>query len=63
VGKHRERLLAIRQGLVPWDEIDAWRLALHRDFDRAFEHTRLPPRPEYARANAFLIEARRSMVR
>jgi len=62
VGEHRERLLAIRRGEAPWAEVDAWRLELHRAFDEAFAATRLPERPDYARANAFLIRARRSMV-
>ena len=62
VGPHRERLLAIRRGEVPWEEVNAWRLSLHGAFDAALAATRLPERPDYERANAFLIEARRSMV-
>ncbi|GJG85934.1 nucleotidyltransferase [Gemmatimonadetes bacterium T265] len=58
----RTRLLAIKRGEVAWAEVDAWRLALHRDFDRALETTTLPDRPDYARANAFLVWARRRMV-
>jgi Arc/MetJ-type ribon-helix-helix transcriptional regulator len=63
VGPYRDRLLAIREGLVPWEEVEAWRLELHQTFDRALEQTRLPERPDYARANAFLVRARRRMVR
>lgn len=59
---HREELLTIRRGGMPWEEVNAWRLALHREFDAAYARTRLPERPNYARVNAFLIEARRSMV-
>ncbi|HYG81633.1 MAG TPA: nucleotidyltransferase domain-containing protein [Pyrinomonadaceae bacterium] len=59
VGEHRERFLAIRRGELPWGEVNAWRLALHRDFDLAFANTRLPERPDYERVNAFLIRARR----
>ena len=62
VGEHRERLLAIRRGEVPWEEINAWRLSLHREFDAAFATTHLPERPDYERANAFLIKVRREMV-
>lgn len=62
VEKHRKRLLAIRGGLVPFEEVDAWRVALHQEFDRAAESTRLPPRPDYAAANALLLDARRSMI-
>jgi predicted nucleotidyltransferase len=59
---YRERLLAIRRGEVQWAEVDVWRLALHHEFDAAFTATRLPERPDYAAANAFLLRARRSMV-
>ena len=62
VGEHREALLAIRREQMPWDEVNAWRLALHRELDAVFAATRLPNRPNYERANAFLIQARRSRV-
>jgi hypothetical protein len=62
VEEHRDRLLAIRRGEVPWEEVDAWRLELHHAFDAAFSVTTLPERPDFDRANAFLLEARRSMV-
>lgn len=62
VEEHRERLLAIRRGVVSWDEIDAWRLALHREFDEAFKQTSLPERPDFERANDFLVRARRAML-
>ena len=63
VGEHRERLLAIRRGEVPWDELDAWRLELHKRFDAAFAETKLPDRPDYERANSLLVRARRGQVR
>lgn len=59
---HRDRLLAIKRGEVPWEEIEAWRLALHERFDEAFAATKLPDRPDYAWANDFLVRARRSAV-
>jgi predicted nucleotidyltransferase len=62
VGDHRERLLAIKRGEVAFAEVDAWRLALHRQFDTAAERTGLPERPDYAAANAWLIKARRSSL-
>lgn len=62
VDEHRDRLLAIRRGEVPWEEVNSWRLSLHGEFDAAFAATRLPERPDYARVNAFLIRARRSSV-
>lgn len=62
VGAHRDALLAIRYEEMKWDEVDAWRLRLHKEFDEAFQSTQLPERPDYERANAFLIAARREMV-
>ena len=59
VDTHRDRLLAIRRGDVPWDDVENWRLGLHQEFNAAFETTKLPERPDYERANAFLISARR----
>lgn len=61
-GEQRDLLLAIKRGEMPWEEIDRTRLSLHRDFDRAYEATRLPERPDYAAANALLLNARRAMV-
>ena len=62
VEKHRDRLLAIRDGGVAWSEVDAWRLELHRELDAAYTSTRLPERPDYEAANRFLLKARRSAV-
>lgn len=62
VEEHREKLLAIRNGEMPWQEINAWRLSLHRAFDAAFSATTLPERPDYEKANAFLLKARRNML-
>jgi hypothetical protein len=59
---YRGRLLAIRYGETPWDEVNAWRFELHKQFEDAYARTRLPERPDYTAANAFLIKARRSMV-
>jgi len=47
---------------VPWDEVEAWRLSLHREFEGAFEQTTLADRPDYERANAFLIKARQEAM-
>lgn len=59
VDAHRDQLLAIRRGEVSWDDVEHWRLSLHQEFNAAFEMTKLPERPDYERANAFLISARR----
>lgn len=55
----RDRLLAIRGGQTDWDEVEKWRLALHRELDEALAATALPEHPDYHRANQFLIGARR----
>ena len=62
VGEHRDKLLAIKRGETPWEEVDAWRLRLREEFDAAFKKTTLPAKPDYAAANAFLIKARRSAL-
>lgn len=59
VGKAREQLLAIKRGEVPFAEVDRWRRQLQIDFEQAFQQTLLPDRPDYERANAFLVRARR----
>lgn len=62
VGAHRDALLAIRRGEMPWAEVEAWRLSLHREMDAALAVSPLPARPDYAWANDFLVRARRSRV-
>lgn len=62
VGEHRERLRAIKLGEIPYEELERWRLELHREFDEAAASTRLPERPDYAAANALLLRARRRMT-
>ncbi len=62
VAEQRDRLLAIKRGELPWEEVNSWRLELHHQFDAAFTATRLPERPDYDRVNAFLLRARRSMM-
>jgi predicted nucleotidyltransferase len=62
VEEHRDDLLAIRRGEMPWEAVEAWRIRLHQEFDAAAADTRLPERPDYAKANAFLIEARRAAL-
>jgi uncharacterized protein len=63
VDEHRERLLAIKRGELPWEETDAWRLELHAQFAKAFETTKLPERPDYHKVNEFLIRARHEAFR
>jgi hypothetical protein len=62
VEAHRDRLLAVKTGSLPWPEVDAWRRDLHRDFERALAETNLPERPDYEAANRLLIKARSTQV-
>jgi uncharacterized protein len=59
VDEYRDRLLAIRRGDIPWEEVERWRLALHKELDNALVSTPLPEYPDYSRANDFLVRARR----
>jgi uncharacterized protein len=62
VSQHRDALLSIRDGAQPWDEVNAWRLSLHREFESAFNVTSLPDSPNYQEANRLLVWARGKMV-
>jgi predicted nucleotidyltransferase len=62
VEAHRERLLAVKRAEFAWEEVDAWRRALHQDFERALSETKLPARPDYEAANRFLVKARREIA-
>jgi predicted nucleotidyltransferase len=59
VGDHRERLLTIKRGEMPFDDADRWRKELQVNFESAFKQTKLSDRPDYEQANSFLIDARR----
>jgi hypothetical protein len=59
VDEYRDRFLAIRRGEVQWQEVEHWRLDLHRELEAAVGATGLPEHPDYERANDFLIRARR----
>lgn len=58
VEEHREKLLSIRRGKLDWLEVNELRLNLHKDFEKAFAETGLPERPDYEKANEFLIKSR-----
>ena len=63
VDEHRDKLLAIRRGEVAWDEVESWRLSLHRELDDALNHTFLPEHPDFAGADVLLLRARRFAAR
>ena len=62
IAEHREQLLAIKNEAMPWEDIEAWRKSLHDEFDRALDETNLPERPDYERANEFLVRARQAAI-
>jgi uncharacterized protein len=62
VEAHRERLLAVKRGEMPWADVDVWRKELHHDFERALAETKLPERPNYEQANELLIRARKQQA-
>jgi uncharacterized protein len=62
VGDHRDQLLSIKRGEMPFHEADQWRKTLQKEFESAFRKTELPDRPNYERVNQFLIHARRQAL-
>jgi predicted nucleotidyltransferase len=62
VEEHRDRLLAVRDGRLSWQEFHSWRSRLMKEFESAAACTRLPEQPDYGRVEAFLLRARRTMV-
>jgi predicted nucleotidyltransferase len=59
VGAHRQRLLALKRGEFDLEAVETWRLQLHRELEAAYQATPLPAFPDYQRANALLLKARR----
>ncbi len=62
VGGDRDRLLAVKRGEVPWPEVESWMNRLHEEADRAHDTSPLPPEPDHARVEDFLVRARRASV-
>ena len=59
VAEHRDELLAIRRGEVAFEDVRKRAIELDRVFQDVFSRTALPEKPDTARANRFLIAARR----
>jgi hypothetical protein len=59
VGEHRERLLEVKRGEVPWDDVERWRLRLQAEVDEALRRSPLPPAPDVAAVDAWLVSVRR----
>ena len=62
VDQFRDQLLAVKRGEVSWEQTEKWRLELHTDFERALTESKLPERPDYEKANALLLKARRAAM-
>ncbi|GAA2262502.1 nucleotidyltransferase [Streptomyces ruber] len=60
VGGDRERLLAVRRGEVPWPEAESWMTRLAAETDEAATRSPLPPEPDRARVEDFLVRTRRA---
>ncbi|HEU4947975.1 MAG TPA: nucleotidyltransferase domain-containing protein [Kribbella sp.] len=59
VGPDRDRLLAVRRGELSWDEVERWRLGLHRELDDALQNTVLPAGPDVTKVDSWLRSVRR----
>jgi hypothetical protein len=62
-GSVRAELLAIKRGEIELDEVLVRAEALSRDLDEARRSTKLPERPDVARAQALLLELREAAAR
>lgn len=58
VGEHRDSLLAVRRGERRWEEVRAWARTLDEECTAAAARTPLPPAPDRARVEDFLIRVR-----
>ncbi|MFP8886654.1 nucleotidyltransferase domain-containing protein [Streptomyces mangrovi] len=61
-GPHRDRLLAVRHGEVPWPEVESWLARLREEVDGAAAGTPLPAGPDRARVEDFLVRVRRTYL-
>ncbi|MFK4226859.1 DNA polymerase beta superfamily protein [Streptomyces sp. NPDC019890] len=60
VGADRERLLAVKRGEVPWQRVEEWITLLAAESDAAAPDSPLPPEPDRARVEDFLVRTRRT---
>jgi hypothetical protein len=60
VGDHREPLLAVKRGEVPWPGVESWMTRLATETAEAATGTPLPPEPDRRRVEDFLIRVRRA---
>ncbi|MGW1070219.1 nucleotidyltransferase domain-containing protein [Streptomyces aureus] len=60
VGEQREPLLAVKRGEVSWEEVERRMVRLATETDEAAAHSPLPPEPDHARVEDFLVGVRRA---
>ncbi|MEU0786043.1 nucleotidyltransferase domain-containing protein [Streptomyces sp. NPDC006173] len=60
VGDQREPLLAVRRGEVSWTGVETWMSRLAAEAEEAESRSALPPGPDHARVEDFLIRVRRA---
>lgn len=60
VGDLREPLLAVKRGEVPWAEVESRMTRLAAQADEAAARSPLPPEPDLARVEDFLVRTRRA---
>ncbi|CAM5742100.1 hypothetical protein SHIRM173S_00118 [Streptomyces hirsutus] len=60
VGEHREPLLAVKRGEVPWSEVEARMARLEQEAAEALHRTPLPAQPDRRRIEDFLVRVRRA---
>lgn len=60
VGEHRDRLLAVRRGEVPFAEVTRWREELAAELERLPDA--LPERPDRAAVEQLLVSARKASL-
>lgn len=58
VSAHREQLLAVKRGELPWPEVSAWAERLQHDLAVATAETRLRDRPDTAKIDQLLQRVR-----
>ena len=63
VRPHRDRLLAVKRGALPWPEVIAWATALQHDLATAEAETRLRDHPDLAKIDQLLHRVRERGLR
>ncbi|MFJ6938463.1 DNA polymerase beta superfamily protein [Streptomyces sp. NPDC101132] len=61
-GPYRDRLLAVKRGELTWAEVESWMNRLTEEAEAAAAGTPLPPEPDRAAVEDFLVRTRRASV-